>query len=264
MGLGVMLLMLTQCNAEPATPTSVETRPDGTPLHIQLLTSLPLIWGEGASVQDILSGKAEPAAIYRYWQQHYKIEPVDSLENLASTQPDILILAQPRAMAPADLADLDLWLRQGGRVIIFTDPMLIWPSDLPLGDPRRPLAIGLLSPLLKHWGIEMFVDADQKVEPMKMAVENIDVNIVGPGFFALRDKDANATDDANADSKCQLTNDSFTADCKIGRGRAILVADADLLDADLWDEAQSDLAQDNDAKSGAIRLVDWLISRIEQ
>ncbi len=157
------LLALAQC-------TATESRPDHPhgETRVQLMTSLPLVWGEGASMESILSGEAEPAPIFRYWQGQYDIAAVDSLENLADQKPDIVILAQPRAMAPADLADLDAWVRAGGTAIILTDPDLVWPSALPLGDPRRPLASGLLSPLLGHWGLELVTDAESSTDIVKL------------------------------------------------------------------------------------------------
>ena len=116
------------------------------------MTSLPLVWGETPSPESILSGEARAAPIYRYWRDQYEIAAVDSLENLPQDDPDVVILAQPRAMDPADLATLDAWVRTGGDAIILTDPDLVWPSDLPFGDPRRPLASGMLSPLPGEWG----------------------------------------------------------------------------------------------------------------
>ena len=113
------LVALTQCTGEEAPPSDAQD-----PRSVQLMTSLPLVWGESASMDAILSGESKPAPIYRYWQKQYRITAVDSLENLAQENPDVLILAQPRAMAPADLADLDAWVRAGGAAVILTDPDL--------------------------------------------------------------------------------------------------------------------------------------------
>ncbi|NRD88561.1 hypothetical protein C8024_02435 [Sphingopyxis sp. BSNA05] len=112
------LLLFAQCSAGESLADPPEFKPS-----IQIMTSLPLIWGEGASMESILSGGSEPAPIYRHWQAQYEIAPVDSLENLAAEDPDIVILAQPRAMDPADLTDLDAWVRAGGDVIILPTPI---------------------------------------------------------------------------------------------------------------------------------------------
>ena len=38
---------------------------------------------------------------------------------------------------------------------ILTDPVLVWPSELALSDIRRPPPVGLLGPLLTHWGLRL-------------------------------------------------------------------------------------------------------------
>ncbi|MEH6789054.1 Gldg family protein [Parasphingorhabdus sp.] len=237
-------LSLTQCSAadSPAAPPADR-------LRVQLMTSLPLVWGEGASMQSVLSGETEPAPVYRYWQQQYDMVAIDSLEKLAEQDPDRLILAQPRAMAPADLADLDAWVGAGGDVIILTDPDLAWPSALPFADPRRPLAGGLLSPLLDHWGVELTgtADAGALVEPVRMDQYSFITRV--PGALAP------IAGGSRADVRCTFHETGFLAHCSVGKGRAIIVADADFLDAALWPEE----ARRIPAQSGAIRFMDSLI-----
>ena len=238
------LLALAQC-------TATESRPDlpKEEVSIQLMTSLPLVWGEGASMESILSGRAEPAPIYRYWQEQYDLSAVDSLEHLAKQNPDIVILAQPRAMDPADLADLDAWVRAGGAVIILTDPDLAWPSALPLGDPRRPLVSGLLSPLLGHWGLELVADADNSVEVVTLRI--------GDHAFATRGVGTlePITADAGSGARCDAGEGDVLVRCAIGQGRAAIVADADFLNAALWPEK----ALRSPQESGAVRFLDSLV-----
>jgi len=238
----VALLLLAQCTGTPPDPPADRPR-------IQLMTSLPLVWGEGASMESILSGETEPAPIYRYWQDRYDIAAVDSLENLDREDPDIVILAQPRAMDPADLADLDSWVRAGGAVIILTDPDLAWPSDLPLGDPRRPLVTGLLSPLLDHWGLELVADADDSADLVTLRLGNHGFATRGVGMLqpisAAR----------RADARCDTGEGGVIARCRIGQGQAIVVADADFLNAALWPGE----ARRSPRKSGAVRFIDSLV-----
>lgn len=237
-------LALAQCTAS-------ESRPDRqhSEISIQLMTSLPLVWGEGASIETILAGQAEPAPIYRYWQEQYDMAAVDSLENLSDQNPDIVILAQPRAMAPADLADLDAWVRGGGAVIILTDPDLVWPSALPLGNPRRPLVSGLLSPLLGHWGLEMVADAEIPTAVTMVRVGPHAFPTMGVGSLAP----INA--DARADARCEIGEGAVFARCAIGKGHATILADADFLNAALWPED----ARRSPQKSGAVRFFDSLV-----
>lgn len=238
------LLALAQCTAADSPSGDQPVRPS-----IQLMTSLPLVWGDGASMESILSGDSEPAPIYRYWQNQYEMLAVDSLEDLAAENPDIVLLAQPRAMAPADLADLDAWVRAGGAAIILTDPDLVWPSELPLGDPRRPLTTGLLSPLLGHWGLELVALGESRAEAAKLRVGKYSFTSRGIGL--LEPLPANASPAA----RCDIEQGGFLAQCSIGEGRATVVADADLLDAALWPEE----AQQSPGKSGAVRFVDSLL-----
>lgn len=238
------LLVLAQCTASESRPDQLHEK-----ASIQLMTSLPLVWGESASMESILAGQAEPAPIYRYWQQQYDMTAVDSLEHLAEEDPDLVILAQPRAMDPADLADLDAWVRAGGRVIVLTDPDLVWPSALPLGDPRRPLVSGLLSPLLGHWGLELVADTENSVDIVLLRLGGHAFATRGVGMFEP------VHPDAAAGARCDLNEGGVVARCVIGQGRAVIVADADFLNVALWPEK----ARRSPQESGAVRFVDSLV-----
>lgn len=247
--LATMMLLFAQC--APASTSESDTETEN-PITIKLMTSLPIIWGEGGSMQDILSGDSQPAPIYQHWRDRYNMEPVDSLEKLNSEATDIVLLVQPRAMAPADLADLDDWIRNGGSAIIMSDPDLIWPSELPLGDPRRPLSSGLLSPLLKHWGLELVSqgNADELVE-LEFAGQKIATVGVG-GFEPLENGAAEET-------VCNFSEAGFIAQCQVDKGRVILIADADFLHEHLWIE---DADWKDGGESGAMRFTDALINQI--
>lgn len=200
-------------------------------------------------MESILSGASEPAPIYRYWQERYDMAAVDSLENLAALNPDIVILAQPRAMDPADLTDLDAWVRAGGVVIILTDPDLVWPSHLPLGDPRRPLTSGFLSPLLGHWGLELVGVAGNSAEVVKLRFG--DYVFASRGVGKLEPVKASEASGVN----CDWSAADFLVQCSVGQGQATIVADADFLNAALWPEA----ARQSPQKSGAARFIDSLV-----
>ena len=240
----VVLLALAQCTAADSPPEGPETRP-----RIQLMTSLPLVWGDDASMESILSDGSEPAPIYRYWQGQYDIAAVDSLENLAADDPDIIILAQPRAMDPADLTALDAWVRSGGDVIILTDPDLVWPSALPLGDRRRPLASGLLSPLLGHWGLELVAAAERNTDVVELRFGSYSFTTQGVGKLEpLPESKA-------SDARCKASPGDFIVQCSVGLGQASIIGDADFLNAGFWPESVRQSPQ----KSGAGRFVDSLV-----
>lgn len=243
--------MLAQCS--PASSGNQETSATKQ-INIKLMTSLPIIWGESGSMRDILSGDTSPAPIFTYWQERFAMTAVDSLEGLQGSGTDIVMLVQPRAMDPADLAELDAWVRDGGSAIIFSDPNLVWPSELPLGDTRRPLSSGLLSPLLKHWGLEL-VTQDEGGEVVLLEFENFKLATVGLGSFeSLAGKSIK-------DVNCELSDVNFLAHCQIGKGRVTLLADADFLHENLWvDDIGWKEAGESDAMQFTAALVDQISS----
>lgn len=246
--LAMMMLLFAQC--VPASTTDPDSKAE-TPVRIKLMTSLPIIWGEGGSMQDFLSGERKPAPIYDYWRNRYEMEPVDSLEGLSSSTTDLVLLVQPRAMAPADLADLDDWIGKGGNAIIMTDPDLVWHSELPLGDPRRPLSSGLLSPLLNHWGLEL-VSQDNADALIELEYADHKFATVGVGGFEP------LIGETKEKVTCSFSEAGFIAQCQIDKGRVTLVADADFLHEDLWDDNTN---WRDGGESSAMRFMDALIDQ---
>ncbi|QJB69031.1 Gldg family protein [Parasphingorhabdus halotolerans] len=218
---------------------------------IELMTSLPIIWGEGSSMEKILSGDASPAAIYEYWQSQYDLKAVDSLEGLTGRDTDIVMLAQPRAMDPADIALLDDWIRKGGHAIILTDPALVWHSDLPIGDSQRPLASGMLSPLLQYWGLELLAPDDERAGLVELEFDDFSITTAGVGSFAELQQASEAK------AVCLMSAGGIMARCKVGRGQAILVADADFLNQELWPDAS---ALETGGETQAMRFTDMLLA----
>lgn len=179
-----------------------------------LMTGLPIVWGEAGPFDP----GSRPAMAYRALQDEFEIAPIDTIA--ADAPADwILLLAQPQRLAPEELVALDGWVRRGGRALIFADPVLTWSSGLPLGDIRRPPPAHLLAPLLAHWGLTVEAPAaakrrEETVGPLRLAME-------APGRFAA------------APSSCRIRPE-WLARCRIGAGRAILIADADLFRDELW------------------------------
>ena len=179
-----------------------------------LMTALPLIWGEGGAFDP----NSRPAAVYKALQEEFTVRPIDALDEASLSGSRLLLLAQPGRLAPTELVALDEWVRRGGRVLILTDPRLEWPTELPLGDIRRPPPVGLLAPLLDHWGLKLEQGspggATRFGERRLLALRHA-------GRFT-----------ATGES-CRVL-EPFHARCRIGRGEAILLADADLMRDDLW------------------------------
>jgi hypothetical protein len=190
--------------------------------HLLLMTSLPIVWGERGAFDPA----SRPAAAYRVLQQEYEVRPIDVLDEAGLGRGRLLLLAQPRWLAPAELATLDSWIRRGGRALILADPVLAWPSDLPPGDIRRPVPSSLLGPLLAHWDLDLLPPSRPGLEtgwarPADGPPRRGKLLMDSPGTLYSHGRG------------CRPGPAWFAA-CTIGSGRVFLIADADLMRDDLW------------------------------
>lgn len=194
------------------------TAPASPKPRLMLMSALPLTWGETGP----LDPQSRPAAAYQALAERFEITPLDVLTDGDLAKGTLLLLAQPRVLDPRELVALDSWVRGGGRVLILTDPLLTWPSALPLGDIRRAPSVGLLGPLLDHWGLELGpAGVKGIVTDDDPAAATGRLTMVSPGRFLVTGAD------------CRRTKLYF-ASCRLGQGRAMLVADADLLHDSAW------------------------------
>ncbi|ANI78574.1 hypothetical protein EP837_02170 [Sphingobium sp. EP60837] len=219
LGLGLAGLAVLSCGlaADPSLEWARE-RP-----ALAVISALPLFWREGeGGVQA-----REDAPIIRILRQRFDVRPVDSPLSPKMQRVDALLLAQPRAMSADELLALDGWVRGGGTMLLFADPLLRWPSSLPLGDRRRAPPVSMLAPVLGHWGVELR-SPSYTGEKRQMLADGRLLTTMAASSFALR-----------RNSNCRTEHEALVARCMIGRGQAVLVADADLIDDRLWlaDEA---------------------------
>ncbi|HEY0626244.1 MAG TPA: Gldg family protein [Allosphingosinicella sp.] len=194
-------------------PEPVKERPE-----LMLMTALPIIWGEGGAFDP----ESRPAASYQVLDRYYQVRPLDVLDETSLRNRKLLLLAQPRALNPEELVALDAWVRGGGRAVILTDPALVWPTELPLGDIRRPPPVGLLQPLLDHWGLGLAPPLPERRGIVDERVGERKLRLAAPGRFESRGR------------ACSVAQGGLIADCRIGEGRALLVADADLMHDETW------------------------------
>jgi hypothetical protein len=173
-----------------------------------LLTSLPLLFNEDFA----LSGGGS-AAVERL-QTRYKIVPISVTDAAELGKGKLLLMAQPLAQPAEDLVALDEWVRRGGRVLLLADPLLEWPSKRQLGDPLRPPPMFMDTGLLAHWGLRL--DAPDERGPAVRRLDGFDVLTLSPGELA---------------GTCDISSDRLVARCRIGKGKATVIADADLLNA---------------------------------
>ena len=201
--------------ALPGKPAGAGDRPP-----LMLLTGLPLAWGEGG-VGEALDGTAGPAASYSAIERAYAVRPIDAAAPDALGSSDLLLIAQAHPPGPAGLVAIDQWVRKGGRTLILTDPALRWPSGYALGDPRRPPPDDGLGPLLTHWGLRL----DPPGPGGALVGRDVDgrrLMLAAPGRLVATGPD------------CVVGDGGLGADCRLGKGRALLFADADLLHDLLW------------------------------
>ena len=164
---------------------------------LALLTSLPLVFGESFGLED--GGSAALARL----EQRYKVHPIGVADTSSLKGHRLLLMAHARAQPAEALVELDQWVRGGGRVLLLADPKLDWPSERPLGDILRPPPAFADTGLLAHWGL----------------------SLSGPEPGSTQGRLA-------SNGRCRVTEDAVVARCKIGRGKAIVIADADFLNVD--------------------------------
>ena len=185
-----------------------------------LMTSLPIYWSSGDALARLAQKPAQTHWARAALEQSYRVEPLDTLAPTALDAADILILAQPRALSPLENVALDEWVRGGGRVLLFADPALVLESEYPLGDPRRPQESALLSPILRRWGLELTFDESQA--PLRRVTQgDIVLDIAAAGAFERTEGE---------DAVCRLAAERVIAECAVGQGRVVAIADATLLE----------------------------------
>lgn len=192
---------------------------------VGLFTSLPLVWGESPSLAGLLDAERVPHWSRTVLERHGPLRPLDSLAPDGGALPlsldALLVVAQPRALAPLENVALDEWVRAGGRALLFVDPMLTQASLYPIGDPRRPQDTALLSPILSHWGLELRFDAAQSGGERLVAVRGQMMPVNRSGTFVR----------ISRESPCRIEAQGLLARCRIGRGVVLALADAALLES---------------------------------
>jgi len=215
------LLACSACGASPDTGGgAVEAQ--RTPLGLS--STLPIYWQESPDFATLLKAEGESGWVRQALEARFDLVPLDVLSSEALAPLDHLLLAQPRALSPAENVALDEWVRAGGRLLLFADPMLTSHSQFAIGDPRRPQDVALLSPILARWGLELTFDTTQpQGERIEKAFEMaIPVDLAG-ALVPLA---------SEAPGECVIVASGIAARCRIGQGQVFLLADAALLDGE--------------------------------
>ncbi|MBS0480851.1 MAG: ABC transporter [Proteobacteria bacterium] len=192
---------------------------------VGLFTTLPILWNEAPDVAGLIKDRDPPHWARGLIAARGRITALDTLAAPGGAGPlrqvRRLVMAQPRPLSPDENVALDDWVRGGGRVLLFADPALTEESAFSIGDPRRPQSVVLLSPILRRWGLDLRFDEGQPFgeRQVRLGTGAVPVNL--PGHFALL-----------PGANCTLSDQQLVAVCRVGRGRAAVVADAEVLARD--------------------------------
>ncbi|PEQ12660.1 hypothetical protein B2G71_10125 [Novosphingobium sp. PC22D] len=191
---------------------------------VGLYTSLPIFWPEAGGVADLLATDREAHWALAVLQERGEVVPLDTLANregvLDLPGDALLVLAQPRPLSPDENVALDRWVRGGGRLLLFVDPLLTAHSDFALGDPRRPQDVALLSPILAHWGLELLFDETALPGEHETGWDGTGIPVNLAGHFRL----------IPGDARCALAAKAIVAECRLEKGRIVALADAAVLE----------------------------------
>jgi hypothetical protein len=181
-----------------------------------LLTALPIAFPETFTLDS------DESAVLEALSSRYRVIPISVAQADILQEHLLLLMAQPQAQPGQMLVDLDEWVRGGGRILLLADPALEWPSELALGDRRRaPMAFADTG-LLGHWGLRL--DAPDRPGPVRIELNGRTVHASSPGSLVA------------TGGYCDVSARGLIARCRIGRGFASVIADADVLDVENMSE----------------------------
>ena len=184
-----------------------------------ILTSLPLLFNED------FDPRRQGSPALQTLSRQFNVVPISTSGERELAKGRLLLMAQAPAQSPEDLVALDDWVRGGGSVLLLADPMLEWPSERPLGDPLRPPVMFTDTGLLAHWGLKL--DAPDRRGRAQRILAGRAIDTISPGLL---------------EGQCNIGVEGFVATCAIGKGHAVVVADADFLNAQPGSPALSAMA----------------------
>ncbi len=192
-------------------PAELAERRPGERPELLLLTSLPIVFPEQFSLQSAGSPALEAL------RRRYQVVPISVADRSSLAGQRLLLMAQPLAQPAEMLVELDQWVRGGGRVLVLADPALQWPSERPLGDPLRPPFAFADTGILAHWGLRL--EGPEALGAKKVEIDGRTIVTAAPGALS-----------ATANN-CSVGEVRLIAHCRIGKGKATVIADADFVDA---------------------------------
>lgn len=187
-----------------------------------IVTGLPLRWSASPSFAAMIAeGTNDDPALARLTAAG-PASLVDSLIDHVPPPGGTLLIAHPRALAPQELVAIDAFVRGGGHAVVLADALSGWPARHPLGDPRNAPITSLLTPLLDHWGVTLGAARAGESKALPVDIDGARLRLFSAGRFD------------RLPQQCRAYADRRVVRCRIGRGEAWLIGDADLLFAPLW------------------------------
>lgn len=203
--------------------------------RLAVMTSLPIVWGNATTggtegFAAALEGNANPAPALAILQRRFNVTLLDAIDVRRLPKPSdkdaVLFLAHPNALSPPELVALDGWIRQGGRALILADAFLTWEPPFAVGDPRNPPITSLLTPMLDHWGLDLALPTVARKYYPAVWDDGQRLNLQSSGVFSeIREAEG---------ISCTVSRGGVRVDCKVGKGKAILLSDADMLSDVYW------------------------------
>jgi len=218
---GALLVVAATAVAFSIRDTDHSGRPPGERPELLLLTSLPILFPEGFSLD------APPVAVRDALESRYELVPVGTTDAASLTGHRLLLMAQPNAQPAESLVALDRWVREGGRAVLLADPRLDWPSTLPLGDVSRPAATFPDTGLLLRWGLRLEAPDEPAAAQLRLGTSR--VRTASPGKLAA------------AGGGCEIAEGAALARCRVGKGNVTVIADSDFLDTRRFGEGNVEL-----------------------
>lgn len=215
--------------------SALPERPPAERPELLLLTSLPIVFPERFG----LEGSKSPALAAL--RERYTLVPISTADAASLDGHRLLLMAQPHAQPAEVLVELDQWVRLGGHVLLLADPALEWPSELRLSDLSRPPAAFADTGLLGHWGLRL--DAPDEPGPATFTIDGRAAHALSPGSLVA------------TGPECGVSAGGFVARCRVGRGEAIVIADADFIDVERRREP---------SRSGNLEVLLAELARLEQ
>ena len=209
---------------------------------LALMGTIPIFWGEVDGMADIFSGAGEPHWVRKQLEDDWRLSPLDWLSEESLAPHRFLLLAQPRGFAAEENVALDEWVRGGGKVLLFADPWMTGESRFGIGDRRRPQDTVLISPILNRWGLD-FADTvwvpHLTHDPSEDAIQYTQYR----GHYLPMHLEGELVATGEGAGSCIIESGGLIADCEIGQGRVLVMADAAILDFEgPYCDAQSALA----------------------